>query len=497
MRPSAPYEFNYLNCSYTFAEGNIDWLSRDKPRLWRYNLHYFDYLHETGRDDAELSHLLNHWIEHNPPGSKNAWEPYTTSLRIVNWIKYFIFVNTQRPIPRLWLVSLYAQCLWLEKHIEYHILANHYLKNAIALYFAGMYFEGADSDRWLSTGLQILGEEVEEQFLSDGGHFERSPMYHCIAVEDYLDVFNLAYNSTQRIDGKLLQLFKAKITLALDFLYRIILPDGQIPLFNDAAFGIALTPEQLFAYAAELITYTLPSRQTTAALTESGYYVMRHQHDMLIVDCGPIGPDYQPGHAHCDTLSYELCINGQRLVVDTGVFSYENTADRHYGRGTSAHNTVRVDAHEQSEIWGVFRVARRARPTHASLLTHPDGWVEFFGAHDGYRRLPGCVEHARSIQYHSAYGWHIRDTLKGNGRHRMESYIHFHPAVSVERVAEGVRLIMPQGEQLLLVPEGHDEMSLEQTQWYPEFGLAQRNITLCLRCTQVLPRQFGYSIRYS
>ncbi|MBI3560673.1 MAG: alginate lyase family protein [Gammaproteobacteria bacterium] len=470
------------------------------PRLWRYNLHYFDYLQEAGHRKAELPQLINHWIEHNPLGTENAWEPYTASLRIVNWIKYFLATWTKTPVPHAWLVSLYTQCLWLEKHLEYHILANHYLKNAVALFFAGMYFEGMDAARWLKTGSRILTEEVQEQFLGDGGHIERSPMYHCIAVTDYLDILNLVQNSISVLDTPTVQLFRDKTVAALDFLDRIILPDGQIPLFNDAALGIAPTPERLFTYAAKIIKYQSPGKTNTTnscAFTESGYYVIRYADDMMVIDCGPVGPDYQPGHAHCDTLSYELCICGQRLVVDTGVYSYENSADRYYARSTAAHNTVRIDAREQSEIWGVFRVARRARPTMAALINHPDGGVEFNGAHDGYLRLPGRVVHARSIRYHPSHGWYIRDTVTGRGRHRLESFIHFHPAVKVQQVVEGVRLMMPGGEQLLLLPEGQDEMSLIQTNWYPEFGRAQPNTTLRLACIQTLPWQFGYSIRYS
>ena len=79
----------------------------------------------------------------------------------------------------------------------------------------------------------------------------------------------------------------------------------------------------------------------------------------LIFDCGPLGPDYQPGHGHCDVLSYELSLHGQRVVVDTGVSTYEPCAERLYERSTAAHNTLRVDGEEQAEVWASFRVGRR------------------------------------------------------------------------------------------------------------------------------------------
>jgi uncharacterized heparinase superfamily protein len=110
-----------------------------------------------------------------------------------------------------------------------------------------------------------------------------------------------------------------------------------------------------------------------------------------------VGPDYQPGHTHCDTLSYELCVAGQRVVVDAGTHSYGLDEWRDLARRTSSHNTVQLDGCEQSEIWGAFRVGRRARPLRATLSAWQDGRLLFSGSHDGYRHLPGHPRHERRI----------------------------------------------------------------------------------------------------
>ena len=60
-----------------------------------------------------------------------------------------------------------------------------------ALIFAGLFFEGPDADRWVGLGLKILSKELNEQILEDGGHFELSPMYHSIILEDLLDIINI------------------------------------------------------------------------------------------------------------------------------------------------------------------------------------------------------------------------------------------------------------------------------------------------------------------
>ena len=81
---------------------------------------------------------------------------------------------------------------------------------------------------------------------------------------------------------------------------------------------------------------------------------------MALLDVAPVGPDYLPGHAHADTLSFELSLFGQRVLVNSGTSQYEAGPERSRQRGTAAHNTVIVDGHDSSEVWAGFRVARRA-----------------------------------------------------------------------------------------------------------------------------------------
>ena len=489
--------FCFLNQEKTFPGGGIDWASNDMSKLWRYNLHYFDYLFDAGRSHDVKVHLISDWIAKNPPGTGDGWEPYTLSLRIVNWIKFFLQYDAA--VQEELLKSLYKQALWLEKNIEYHILANHYLKNGVALFFAGMYFEGVDADRWIKKGLKMLREELEEQFLADGGHYERSPMYHSICVSDYLDVLNLAQNSRAEMPLEETTQFKQRITASLNFLNDICLPDSEIPLFNDSAFGIASTPSQIFEYARRVIGYEPPVRPTGLAIYEqskSGYYVCRNGEDMIIIDCGSIGPDYQPGHAHCDTLSYELAVNGRRVIIDSGVFDYEASSERAYARSTKAHNTVVVDGEEQSEIWGVFRVARRAKPLRAFCEKRVDGSVMFEGAHDGYARLAGKPIHKRHMFYDGQGSWVIKDMLEGRGTHRMESYIHIHPDFQVVQSEAGIRVSEPNGSTMAIIEAlGPSQMRVEQGWYFPEFGLKRENHVIVFFCSGELALELSYRIQ--
>lgn len=497
-------QFCFLRQSKHVHAHHVDWMCRDMPKLWRYNLHYFDYLHDSQRSFENKCWLISDWIRCNPLGTEDAWEPYTVSLRIVNWIKFFLLVNEREarheklPQPE-WIESLYHQALWLERHIEYHILANHYLKNGVALFFAGMYFEGVDADRWLKKGRGILQSELKEQFLADGGHFERSPMYHSICVIDYLDVLNLARSSPARISGDIADECTDKTMRALDFLNGIRMPNGAIPLFNDSAFGIAPTPHQIFAYAEKVIGYKTPSLSNDVVVRSfpsSGYYVCRKAGDMIIVDCGAIGPDYQPGHAHCDTLSYELAIDGRPVVVDSGVFDYEPSQERAYARSTRAHNTVVVDGMEQSEIWGVFRVARRARPILGHIDKTESESILFEGAHDGYRRLHGKPIHRRTIAYDGQGSWVISDLVEGSGTHHIESLVHIHPDFTAVETGACRVSIERSGEPIATIEAVSPcRIAIEMGCYFSEFGLSQKNPVIAFSYSGEVPLQLSYRIQ--
>ena len=67
-----------------------------------------------------------------------------------------------------------------------------------------------EPELWLSKGLNIIKNELSEQILDDGGHFERSPMYHALLLEDLLDLTNLSYVYFNHISSKQVELWKQK-----------------------------------------------------------------------------------------------------------------------------------------------------------------------------------------------------------------------------------------------------------------------------------------------
>ena len=475
--------------------GALDWKTSGLWRPLRLQLHYFDYLNDVERGDAWKRAALDGWIAGNPLGAGDGWVPYAVSLRIVNWIKFFVRPERRELEPR-WLASLYRQTLWLENNIERQLLANHLLKNAKALVFAGLFFAGTDAERWLRVGLALLLEELGEEFLEDGGHYERSPMYHVAAVEDVLDAYAYLRAALAPAEPAILAVLRDRAHAGLNFLDALLMPDGAIPLFNDAAFDVGPSAGELFAYAGATTGYERPAAPSGLAvkpLTASGYFVIRDGTSMLVVDCGPPGPRYQPGHAHCDVLSYELALGGRRIVVDTGVFDYEPSAARRYARSTAAHNTISVDGAEQSEMWDVFRVARRAEPLAASLAFDGPRRAKFRGAHDGFTRLaPGLIHH-RTIKCADRV-WSFEDRVEGSGRHRIESRIHLHPELRAKLTGEVVRIEAREGAAVAELRVGEIAVRLERAPYYPRFGACEECAVVVMSWEGELPRILRYEI---
>lgn len=192
--------------------------------------------------------------------------------------------------------------------------------------------------------------------------------------------------------------------------------------------------------------------------------------DRLIIDCGPVGPDYQPGHSHCDNLSFELSLKGRRVIVDSGCCQYVDGDIRRYNRGNMGHNTLTVDGTNQSEIWGAHRCARRAYPLGASLEKRKDGSLYYSGAHDGYRYLKGRPVHHRNITW-SGDAYLIDDRVEGQGTHDIETRLHIHPDLMID--LDGEKAIIRHGVDILATISLSGKGRIGRCEgWYcPEFGI--------------------------
>lgn len=457
--------------------GAGDWNDARESKLWLYQLHYHDDLIAEGAPERALLHdrWIGRWIQENPPGDGNGWEPYPLSIRIVRWIQWALAGGRITPEA---VHSLAVQTRYLRDSLEHHLLGNHLFANAKALVFAGLYFEGSEADGWLQRGTELVARELREQVLADGGHFERSPMYHCLFLEDLLDLANLIGGLEHALPARRRELpdeLRETIARMRRWMRVMLHPDGSIPFFNDAAFGMAAAPDELEAYARRLECGPgIAPGDGLVALPESGYVRLQAGPAVVICDVGELGPRYLVGHAHADTLSFEASFFGERWFVNSGTSLYGESAERLRQRGTAAHNTIEVDGADSSEVWSGFRVARRARPLDLSF-TDEDGVLTLRCSHDGYERLPGRVRHSREWRLDDG-SLSIVDRLEG-AYTSARSALHLSPEVRVERAGVSLR----RGPLSIDVEQQGGRLRCEDGTWHPGFGRTIPN--LCLRTT--------------
>lgn len=471
-------KFTLLNLQYKATEAS-DWNDENVPKLALYNLHYFDGLNSPDADQDSLSELVDQWIAQNPVDKGNGWEPYPLSLRMVNWVKWWM--NSDRVPSDSWIKSLSYQMSALEQQLEYHILGNHLFANAKAMVFSGCYLKGLQASRCLRKGKQILIEQLKEQVLKDGGHFELSPMYHGIILEDILDLINLGNAYPNKLDKALMSLLKSKAVLMLDWYRKMSHENGEPAFFNDSANGIAKPYPLLRRYGLSLDI--LPREENDVHLKHSGYISYRQGDLQLMMDVANVGPDYLPGHAHADTLSLELSLGQQKLLVNSGTSEYGISEERQRQRGTAAHSTLAIRKENSSEVWGGFRVARRAR-VKVLKAEASDKQLLVEASHNGYRRLKGLPVHKRRVECQGRK-LTISDQVSHTQEHAVVSY-HLHPDVTVNKDISGRYQFYRQKTLLATCKILHGEGSLEEGSYHPEFGVSVANQKLMVKVVKGL-----------
>ncbi|MFM8407294.1 MAG: heparinase II/III family protein, partial [Pirellulaceae bacterium] len=333
----------------------IDWDADEAPLLWRYHLHYHDWLWWLPTRDIEiLKQMVSHWIEGHRCSTKAVgWQPYPLSLRLINWSLLLLEQNREslQGDAEFWqqLMQSYGdQWRWLERHVEWHLGANHLLENLAALQLGLFYLKLPDS--WQARAKQIeqwLLVECQQQVLPDGVHYERSPMYQ-------LRVLWLLEVLAPRCHGVLRRQLEETVERMRKATGLLLHSNDQPALFNDSMQGVYSIPD------------SVRHRRCPGAwaLPDAGYYGFHSQDgESLWIDAAPIGPDHQPGHGHADLFTFEWSRQSESLLTDTGVFHYLAGPQRDWDRSTAAHNTVTVDGENSCEVWSSFRVGKRVKPT--------------------------------------------------------------------------------------------------------------------------------------
>lgn len=420
-------------------DGHIDWRLGEirEGRLWAITMHYHQWLYELARFATDgndvatcalrmLYDYQEDWLSRcdilEPAARPLAWNSYAIATRLSWSIRSLQLLNAARvkvpdALRERWLTSLWNQAEFLHNHLEWDLRANHLLRDAVGLAWAGRFFCGRQPARWLNTATRLAVQQANEQVLADGGHFERSPMYHVEVMKDFqmleaLLVDPMARHAIHEVSGRM-----------HEYIGWLVHPDGRIAQFNDgSAESIVASPRSGGRY-----------------LGDVGIMAWHGDPWTIFFDVGEIGPGCQPGHAHADTLTIDCSVNGQRLFVDPGCHSYDDDPRRKYDRSTAAHNTVCIDDTDSSEMWHIFRVGRRAKPRDVRV-EFGKSMCEAFATHTGYDHLPGRPRHARNVRVKDHGQLEITDRVSGSGNHAISGGFLLSPQWHVKQTSDGWKL---------------------------------------------------------
>ncbi|GAA4146782.1 hypothetical protein GCM10022216_32110 [Sphingobacterium kyonggiense] len=450
-------KFRFLNLSKSFNE-NIDWNFNGFGKLWNYNLEYFDYLFQEEVTVEDKLDLINNFYIFSIK-NKRPLEPYPISLRAINIIKFSIENKIENTDFFNYLVEELA---FLHNNYEKHLLGNHLLENAFCMFLAGNFF---NKKEWVLKAKKILIAELNEQILNDGGHFELSPMYHNIIFYRILELVDW-YGGSKDFQIDFDSFLRNKASKMMSWIKQVSFDNYIIPLFNDAAHGVAYEVRDLLSYSK-----SIGIEDVSYELTDSGYRTYKTKTYEIKIDVGQIGARYQPGHAHADALSFQLMSFDKPIFVEYGTSTYNIGRQRDLERSTSSHNTVVVNNKNQSEVWGGFRVGNRAK---VDLLR--DESYNLQASHNGYKKFG--ITHVRNFSFNEEE-FIITDEILGNAS---SSIAYFH-------IAEGKEILLDKGEvkifdrgQLIITIafKNYQNIRIENYSYAEEFNLyktAQKILT--------------------
>lgn len=325
--------------------------------------------------------LVRQWIESRDPAWLDLWKAHVrswiatmepgfiaadvTGRRLQNWVyalSLWVDDGSDHDPEFAVLVanSLADQADWLWTNL--HPSRNHRTLELLALLLVAVWLDRRDD---ASRAISALAQNAVDDFLPDGVHVELSSHYHCLALRNLIDAYDLATANAITVPETL----HATIASASRFAAALHKPDGTIPALSDAdtgdyreMLGPAARPRplELFPNAG----YAILRDEATANGDPDGHF--------LVFDFGAIGAG---NHGHLDCMSFELAALGRSLVVDPGRYTYFEGGpvnERAAFRSTAAHNIVQVDGCEQTAYRQGPKRMKIAGPSPEVQLLHAD-----------------------------------------------------------------------------------------------------------------------------
>ena len=414
--------------------------------------------------------LVSSWIEQcTYPLGPNWCSSLELGIRLINWqFAYILTGGSNSPMfegsegqhfQDNWSRSVFQHVHFIMGHLSSHSSANnHLIGELVGAYVAASAWPlWPEMDRWRDQARAGIVEQAKAQTYPDGVNKEQAVSYQQFVMYFLLLAGLVGERSNQSFGRNFWQSLR-RMTAYVDALLDV---GGRVPNIGDEDDGIVFKLDRpnfdpfraLLGIGGHLFdepawTTRFPEDAVTAqwlcsdlepvlppedvadqrGFPDGGYFLLGSNlgsaaEVRLVVDAGPLGFLSIAAHGHADCLSMTLSVAGEELLIDPGTYCYHSQRDwRDYFRGTSAHNTVRIDGLDQSTISGPFMWDQKAE---ATLVRFESSDAEdlIIARHDGYQRLNDPVQHEREIRFDKVRGQiDIFDRISCRAQHRVERF---------------------------------------------------------------------------
>jgi len=445
----------YKNAGDIKALKNL-WEARHDDIEFIYNLQRMYKFSETMEslefNNSQKINVLNSWIDNHPPQKGAAWMGFNCSIRLINWIKILISLDSMSSIKendvKKIFISIFQNLEFISKNIEHHIPGNHVIFQYFSFWLICFLIE----DRRTEEYSKYFIEEFENEFLASGLHFELSTHYHLQVLQ--LGVYHeLIRKNTPNI-------YKEKINKAYSILDAFSFSENILPLIGDNCYNffhnnLVEDAENLNSLRKLLDFSKIEDRKIIEI--ENQYLIVNKDKSKLIFDVGNIGMKQNPGHGHSDILSINYSYEGTPIFIDPGTKRYSNLQENLELKRANSHNTISINGEDQSKLWGFFRWAflpDRTRYEYRELENSVVLEASFVG-----NKNTGGAQHCRKIEM-SDSALIITDKVECINLNTIEQNFILSEFVTLDSQEKSIYLIIGSAKFELVV-NSHEEYILE------------------------------------
>jgi hypothetical protein len=505
------WDMEKTNIPHQF-ENEINWTAiPNGDEEWCYMLNRHRFWIDLGKaylltgDEKYAKGFVNqvtHWIDENPLEERLkhlSWRRIEAGIRCENWIKTFEYVKESKHVtPEFlskFLNSLYQHGEYINSSfsnfsktsnwgvIEYHGLFS----------LAHFFDEFKIAPKWQENAIKKLTTCINLQVLSDGNHWEQSPMYHNEVFHCYLNVCFIAKNKKIELPEPVLEKTKAMAYANVKWQK----PNFKQPLLGDSD---DTDIRGLLTLAAYLFTDPiLKSRAFTSFDYENVFLLGKKaskEYEVIVPQKPDFLSTYQKGagdfymrtswnkdatyaslhlrklgcgHGHDNLLHFTLFANGRDYLVDGGRYTYVNNEWREYFKSNKAHNTLGVDNLPNSIYQDSWTNKYEARSQ--GIYTVSEENFDYGEAENtAYKRLDDPVSLKRRILFlKKANVWLIFDSFSAKHTHTYSQYFNF-PNNNVD-LKDGRIETNYKNDNLRIQPIKNLEIKLSDEWWSQEYNL--------------------------